>query len=368
MIEHRTRVLFLTKYTRNGASSRYRTFQYLPGLEQAGNQCHVIPLFDEAYLEHRYRSGRGRVRDILRALWQRLAALAKVERFDLVVIEYELLPYFPALLERWLAWHGVPYMADYDDALFHQYDLHKNWWVRGVLSKKISRVMRGARMVTVGNEYLADYARCAGAERVEVIPTVIDLERYSRPLAFEIPSTSFTIGWIGSPVTAKYLHMVANALGEVCANGNGRLQLIGSGPLELTGVSVAVQPWDDATELDQLKRFDVGIMPLPDDPWERGKCGFKLIQYMACGLPVVASPVGVNREIVEHGVNGFLAESQEDWVEALRCLRDDPVLRRRMGQAGRNKVEANYSLQVTGPRLAELINFAADARSSHVSR
>lgn len=363
MTQYGPRILLLTKYARNGASSRYRTFQYLPSLEQAGNHCHVIPLFDETYLEHRYRSGRGRVRDILRALLRRLAALAKVRRYDLVVVEYELLPYFPALLERWLGWLGVPYVADYDDALFHQYDQHKSWWVRRLLGKKISRVMRGARLVTVGNAYLADYARRAGAKGVEVIPTVVDLERYSRPLAFENPSTRFAIGWIGTPATAKYLQGVAPALGEVCIDGKGHLQIIGSGPFDLPGVTVEVIPWDESTEVDHLKRLDVGIMPLPDEPWERGKCGFKLIQYMACGLPVVASPVGLNSEIVEHGVNGFLAETQEDWELALRSLQGDAGLRQRMGQAGRIKVEERYSLQVTGPRLAALIKYAADNRS-----
>jgi glycosyltransferase involved in cell wall biosynthesis len=362
------RLLFLTKYSYNGASSRYRTFQYLPGLEQAGYQCRVMPLFDEAYLEHHYRTGKARMRDILRAMLRRVAALVQVRRFDLLVVEYELVPYFPAFLERWLRCLGVPYVVDYDDALFHQYDRNKSWWVRHLLGKKISCVMRGARLVTVGNEYLADYARRAGADRVEVIPTVVDLECYRPPLAFQFAGPSFTIGWIGSPTTAKYLEMVADALGEVCANGDGRLQLIGSGPIELPCLAVEVMPWDDATEVDLLKKFDVGIMPLPDEPWERGKCGLKLIQYMACGLPVVASPVGVNSEIVEHGVNGFLAESQEGWVQALRSLRDDPGLRQRMGQAGRKKVEERYSLQLTGPRLAELLKWAADTQSGSTCR
>ena len=114
-------------------------------------------------------------------------------------------------------------------------------------------------------------------------------------------------------------------------------------------------PWDEATEVDMLQQLDAGIMPLPDSPWERGKCGFKLIQYMACGLPVVASPVGVNREIVEQGVNGFFASTPEEWEQALRTLLLDTILRERMGQAGRKKVEERYSLQMTGPRLAALL-------------
>lgn len=355
MSPSRPNVLLLTKYARNGASSRYRSFQYLPWLEQAGIHCQAMPLFDEVYLVHRYASGRGEMGDILRAFVRRLAALARARRFDLVVIEYELLPYFPALLERWLRWLGVPYVVDYDDALFHQYDQHKNGWVRRLLGDKIAHVMRGAHLVTAGNAYLADYARRAGAKRVEIIPTVIDLERYPRALATQPPNSIFTIGWIGSPATAKYLQAIAPALAEVCADGKGRVRLIGSGPVDLPGVPVEVLQWDEATEVNTMQQFDVGIMPLPDEPWERGKCGFKLIQYMACGLPVVASPVGVNCEIVEPGVNGFLAGTTVEWAQALRTLLDDAGLRQRMGQAGRLKVEEGYSLQVTGPRLAELI-------------
>jgi glycosyltransferase involved in cell wall biosynthesis len=348
-------VLLLTKYARNGASSRYRSFQYLPWLEQAGIDCNVMPLFDEVYLVHRYQSGQGHAKDILRAFLRRVVALITARQFDLVVVEYELLPYFPALPEWWLRWLGVPYVVDYDDALFHQYDQHKNGWVRRLLGQKIAHVMRGAHLVTTGNAYLADYARRAGAKRVEIIPTVIDLERYPRAIATQPPNSIFTIGWIGSPATAKYLQAIAPALAEVCADGMGRVRLIGSGPVDLPSVPVEVLQWDETTEVNTMQQFDVGIMPLPDEPWERGKCGFKLIQYMACGVPVVASPVGVNCEIVEPGVNGFLARTTEEWAQVLRTLQDHGGLRQRMGQAGRLKVEEGYSLQVTGPRVAELI-------------
>jgi glycosyltransferase involved in cell wall biosynthesis len=299
-------VLFLTKCARNGASSRYRTFQYLPWLEQ-------------------------------------------------------LLPYFPPLLERALRWLRVPYVADYDDALFHQYDQHRSGWMRRLLGGKIARVMRGAHLVTAGNAYLADDARRAGAPRVEIIPTVIDLERYPPAGVKPASDTPFTIGWINSPSTAKYLQAIAPALADVCADGKGRVRLIGSGPVDLPGVPVEVLPWNEATEVDELKRLDVGIMPLPDGPWARGKCGFKLIQYMACGLPVVASPVGVNSEIVEQGVNGYLAGTTAEWVQALNALLLDGDLRKRMGQAGRKKVGQEYSLQVTGPKLAGLIKAVVGA-------
>lgn len=355
------RLWIFPKYTPAGASSRYRNYQYLPALQAAGFECVVSPLFDDAYLAHKYVHGRARLWDVVRALWRRLWAVLRVPKQALVLIEYELLPYFPALLERWLVWRGCRLVVDYDDALFHQYDEHRNPWVRRLLGRKIATVMRLAHTVVAGNEYLARYAQRAGAARVDIIPTVIDLRRYPAQ-ASQSSSDVFTIGWIGSPSTTEYLRVVAPALAEACKNGRARVRLIGAGPVELPGVPVEIVPWREDTEVSELHHFDVGIMPLPDEPWARGKCGFKLIQYMACGLPVVASPVGVNAEIVDHGVNGYLATSHDQWVEALEKLRVDHAERRRMGQAGRRKVEQHYCLQVAAPKLMGVI---AATRHAH---
>lgn len=353
MTSKRLNVLFLTKYTRSGASSRYRSFQYLPFLEQAGMTCEMQPLFGDDYLASRHRGGRGPKFNIIRAFLRRIGAVLKARNHDLVVIEYELLPYFPAIFERLLGWLGVRYVVDYDDALFHQYDRHRNPLIRMLLGGKIASAMKHADLVVAGNEYLADYARRAGARRVEIIPTVIDLERY--PLGLAKQDGPFTIGWIGQPTTAKYLQSIAPVLAEVCRDGAARLRLIGSGPVDLPGVDVEVLPWSSESEVALMHTFDVGIMPLPDEPWARGKCGFKLIQYMACGLPVVASPVGVNGEIVEEGESGFLASSPDEWQQALKALMADAGLRKRMGMHGRSRVEERYCLQVAAPKLALLL-------------
>ena len=360
------RVLFLTRYASNGASSRYRSFQYFPLLEQAGIECQVKPLFDELYLIHLYQFGRAHVGDIFRAFLRRLAVLLTVRSYELVVIEYELIPYFPAILERWLCWLGVSYLVDYDDAIFHRYDAHRNKLVRIFLGQKIAGVIRGASVVTAGNYYVANYARRSGASRVEIIPTVIDLQRYPLLPTKSSAGMPFVIGWIGSPTTAKYLQDIAPALAEVCAGGRGVVRLIGSGKVNLPDVPVEVVPWDESTELAELQKFDIGIMPLLDEPWERGKCGFKLIQYMACGLPVVASPVGENCQIVEHGVNGFLAGTPEQWEQALLTLLTDTNLRHRFGQTGRLKVEKHYCIQVTGPKVSALL--AASVSMGRIKR
>jgi murein biosynthesis integral membrane protein MurJ len=176
------------------------------------------------------------------------------------------------------------------------------------------------------------------------------------------------IVWIGSPTTAQYLQLLRLPLQALARTQAFVLRVVGSGEdeVDMPGVQVEVVAWSEATEVSSIGACDVGIMPLQDSPWERGKCGYKLIQYMACGLPVVASDVGVNPEIVQQGVNGFLARSHDDWLLALQQLLSDPSLRERMGQAGRQRVEQRYCLQRTGPRVVNWLRQAAEGAEAIV--
>jgi len=312
-----------------------------------------FPLFGDEYVRDLFARGKGGVFRIAVAYCRRVLRLLQAVKFDAVLLEYELFPWLPAWGEVLLKALRVPYVVDYDDAVFHRYDLHQDAFVRAVFGKKIDRVMRMATAVTVGNDYLAERAYRAGARRVEYLPTAVDLDRYLITPRTDTPT--YRIGWIGSPITARYLDLVRSALIEACGMGLGRVTVIGGGAGIPKGIPVESRAWSEDTEVAEIQRCDVGIMPLPDEPPERGKCGYKLIQYMACALPVIASPVGANRQIVEHGINGFLATTIPDWISALARLRDDHALRVRMGQVGRAKVEKEYSIQVTGPRLAALI-------------
>lgn len=351
------RVLALTRYGRTGASSRMRFHQYLPALEAAGIQVDMAPLFSDGYVRG-LQQGRRNPWEVLRAYAGRVGALRRAAGFDLLWIEKEVLPWLPAGLELALMSGRVPFVLDYDDAVFHGYDQHRSARVREWLAGKHPALMRRAALVVAGNHYLADFARAAGAARVEVVPTVIDLARYPAPgwagaRAGALP----TVGWIGQRATASFLAPLAPVFERLSAEGRARFAAIGIDTAAL-GLPMQSVPWTEATEVASISHFDVGIMPLVDEPFERGKCGYKLIQYMACSLPVVASPVGVNRQIVEHGVNGFLAETPAQWQEALQTLAADAGLRQRMGQAGRRKVEQQFCLQVTGPRLAGLLKDA----------
>ena len=346
-------VLLLTRYGRMGASSRLRSLQYVAWLEAAGMRCTVRPLFPDAMLEAKYRAGGYRPVEVLGAYGRRAWQLMRRHKFDLIWIEKEALPWLPASFERLLL-RGVPYVLDYDDAIFHNYDLHRSTWVRRLLGRRIDRLMEGASLVVAGNEYLAARACDAGAARVEVVPTVIDLGRYELRHTARRAMTPLRIVWIGSPSTVRYLAALSAPLLALTRRVAFSLRVIG-GELEIPGVEVECVPWLEATEAKVLAECDVGIMPLDDSPWERGKCGYKLIQYMACALPVVASSVGVNRQMVRDGENGFLADMESSWTARLAQLLSDGALRQAMGKAGRRRVETEYCLQRTAPALGELL-------------
>ena len=347
------RILLMSRHSRLGASSRIRSWQYVPGLKELGFDITVAPLLNEEYLRALY-SGEGKqLRSVAKAYRQRVWHLLKSRRYDLLWIEKELFPWLPAWIEVLISRIGCPYIVDYDDATFHTYDLYSSRSLRALMGGKIDTVMRHAALVIAGNDYLAERARSVGARRVECIPSVVDLRRY--PLYPKTADSCTTFGWIGTPITADQLQVIQPALAEVCKESQGRLALVGSGQIALADVPTEVHEWTESTEARHLRTFDIGIMPLIDEPFERGKCGYKLIQYMASGIPVVASPVGMNCQIVDEGTNGFLASTMAEWVYALSALRDDPDLRERMGAAGRRKVERQYCLQVTTPHLAKLL-------------
>ena len=359
------KVLVLTKYGRLGASSRMRLFQYLPFLEERGFQIKVASLFSDRTIRKLYGQSRTvnafRLLDIIR----RFAVLLIRDRCDLIWIEKELFPYLPSWAERWLSRGSAAMVADYDDAVFHCYDHHSNALIRRLLSGKIAKVMSLVDLVIAGNDYLRNYAVSAGASRVEVLPTVVDLARYT-PRAFGVSST-FSVGWIGTPLNARYLKPIMSALSVFCGEAKAKLVLVGAGPQPGLSINHRVEQWSEDGEVSLIKGFDVGIMPLPDEPFERGKCGYKLIQCMACGVPVVASPIGANSTIVREGVDGFLARTPDQWLSALRQMYLNPTLRASMSTAGRRRIEEHYALQVTAPRLGRLLTEVLESKTKSLS-
>ena len=349
------KLLFLTRYGRKGASSRLRAMQFVPYFESLGWTCDVSPLFVDANVDQ-LNSGSGRAALATAGYARRLTAVLRAGNYDLVWIEKELFPFVPSVAEHALRTLNFPYVADYDDAWFHRYDLHPSGMVRWALGGKIDAVMRNAALVIAGNSYLAERAAGAGAVHIETVPTVVDPARYSVNKPHD---DLVTVGWIGSPATAHYLQQLENALATVQERHGITVRLIGAGQRNLENVKTEIVEWTEESEVASVASLDIGIMPLPDDAWARGKCGYKLIQYMACGLAVIASPVGVNSEVVRHGETGFLASTNAEWIAALERLIVDKTLRRSMGMRGRQLVETDYSLEIMAPRLAEIFLSAA---------
>lgn len=342
------RVLALTKYGRAAASTRQRLLQFVPALAAAGFRVDVRPMLDDDYVAALATGERYPTARLLRAYPERFNALRKAQDYDLLWVYAELFPKLPAVFEALAIKAGPPVIYDADDAFFHDHELSF------LLREKLKPLIAGAAAVSAGNAYLADYARRWNAD-VHVIPTVVDTDVYTpSPRPNDGPPV---IGWIGSPSTWAYVRPYLPMLADLCAGGRARFRAVGAGKGAQGDrfEGMELREWSEAGEVADVQSMDIGIMPLPDEPWSRGKCGYKLIQYMACGLPAVASPVGVNSVIVTDRQTGTLARNDHDWRIALEHLITNSAERQRMGAAGRARIVADYSLATWAPRVVDLL-------------
>lgn len=351
------KVLALTRYGRSGASSRVRFYQFENELSKRGAEIDWSPLLGEGYLERLYAEGRRSIIDIFPRYLERVRVALSAKRYDVVWLEKEALPWMPSLLDPKTLCR-FKYIVDYDDAVFHTYDEHRNRFLRFFFGKKIDVVMRQAAHVIAGNDYIAGRALEKGCRNVTIIPSVVDAERY-RSRGETAEGRGAVIGWIGSPASQHLLSQIVPVLKQVTEDSGAYFVTVGARFERPLFARHLQMQWNEENEPELVSMFDVGIMPVVDAPFERGKCGYKLIQYMASGLPVVASPVGVNSRIVVHGETGYLATTNEEWFAALHslCKRKDDRLR--MGACGRRRFESNYSLSVAAPMLWEVMQAVA---------
>jgi glycosyltransferase involved in cell wall biosynthesis len=353
------RICALSLYSPLAASTRQRFMQYAPYLERVGINMEVIPLLDDAYVGNIGSGRRSDLKRLISTYARRIHMLITRRDFDLLWVHIELFPYLPFIFERLAFMPKVPVVVDMDDAFFHRYDAHPNRIVRAVLGNKFAPFLSRVAGCTAGNAYLHDYMS-GYCDNTIILPTVVDTNIYKPRETSPHNDGKPVIGWLGSPTTWQNVAPIV----PVILRSDAHFHVIGANggaPIESGITSIA---WSEAGEVPELQKMDVGIMPLIDLPFQRGKCGYKLIQYMACGIPVVASPVGVNSEIVSHGENGLLASSDEEWTEALNTLLSDASLRQKMGKMGRSIVEERYSLKVQQVRLA---NFLQSIISAHKS-
>jgi glycosyltransferase involved in cell wall biosynthesis len=356
-------VLALLPFSEEGASVRFRVSQFLPALSAAGFDVDLHPLFDTTLFRMLYRPGH--VAEKATALLARTLDRVKALRdhYDLALIHREAYPIGPPLIERWLA-KRVPIVYDFDDAVYLPNTSDANRMI-GFLKRpdKIAEVVRLSTEVMAGNAHLGNYAR-RYSSHVNVVPTCVDTTVW-RPAVDAVRSGPPVIGWIGTPTTTPYLMGLQDVFSALAKEHDFVLRVSGSvAPVEIRGVRVDNQPWTLPGEIALFNTCDIGVYPLPNDEWTLGKCGFKAIQFMACGVPVVASPVGVNNQIIEHGVSGLLANTEAEWRDHLRALLIDREIRQRIGAAGRARIEAQYSLHATAPAVVSV--FERAARTLHV--
>lgn len=341
-------VLFFTQ-GRRVPSSRFRVQQIVPRLRDAGWPCTIAAPHPSVHGDIGWSWVHGKRRELLRPLSviSRLFALPHIHNHEIVFIQRPLVRYGTIALEM-LVTRWRPSIFDMDDALFHN--------AFGLEGIQIRRIVDRVRHVIVGNSYLADFVN--RPEKTTIIPTVVDTDRYQpRP----DPDGQFTIGWTGISSNLRELDLIAKPLARVLAETKGKLLIVADrcDVPWLKKLPMEFVRWSPQTEVDALSRVHVGIMPLVDRPYNRGKCGFKLIQYMARGIPVVATPLGANAEIVRDGVDGWHARSPERWVEALIEMARNPERRQRSGIVARERIEQHYSIDAVVPLYLEVLERVA---------
>jgi glycosyltransferase involved in cell wall biosynthesis len=355
----RLRVLGMVPYPPDCApSQRFRLEQWMPHLAREGVEVVLRPFQDTALFETMALPGHvpRKALGMLAASWRRVADLADSATFDVVFLHREALSFGPAMLEHLLA-RRRPFVFDFDDAIWMPSSNPTNpiaQWLK--FQSKTASLCRLSSAVLAGNEYLATWAR-RHQQRTFVVPTTIDTETaYQAEKRHRDPGARPVVGWSGSSSTLKYLEAIRPALAELARQRPYRLLVIGNPPApSWPELDVEFRPWSSATEVANLLEMDVGLMPQPDEEWAEGKCGLKALQYMALGIPPVASGNGVLREIVRPGENGVLVHEPAGWADAIGQLLGDVALRARLGANAKQTVVERYSARVQAGRVATIL-------------
>lgn len=336
-------VLSLTRYGILGASSRLRSFQYFKKLAKSNFIVKNNAIIDDEMLSHRYGFLSYSYYSVLASYLRRF--FLKKSNFDILLVEKEVFPWAPYFLDKFFLRSSV-YVLDYDDAIFHYYDNSKYFFIRFFLGNKIDKLMKHSHLVIAGNSYILKRALNAGAKNVILLPTVVDLDKYDIYTNKIIKNNNTIIVWIGSPSTVKYLKILAEPLLLLSKKYDFTFRIIGA-DYDIPGVKTEICEWSELSEFNLLSTSTIGVMPLFNTKWELGKCAYKIIQYMACSLPVVASPVGANLDVLQDGITGFFAEDTSTWFATLETLILDKQLCNYLGSKGRLVVESKYSLEVS---------------------
>lgn len=342
-------ILFLLPYPLHRApSQRFRVENFLFLLDEQNKTYTLAPFMTEHIWRIIYQKGNimSKALGICQCFLKRWGlVLARANQYQYIYIHREAAPLGPPILEWFLAKVlGKKIIYDFDDAIWIPNISSENSIVALLKSFwKVASICKWSYKVSAGNNYLATYAQNSGAKQVLKIPTVVNtLSRYN--CLKKHHDGPLVLGWTGSHSTLKFLDDVIPIIQELQTKYEFTFLVIADKKPELKLKSWVFCPWNEQTEIEDLLKIDIGIMPLTQDKWSEGKCGFKLIQYLSLGIPAIAQSVGVNKLIVEHGVNGFMADTAAEWITSISSLLNDADLRQSMGMEGRRKVMEKYSI------------------------
>ncbi|GAB4375900.1 MAG: hypothetical protein Kow0075_02600 [Salibacteraceae bacterium] len=354
------RVLFVALHRPNRSpSQRYRFEQYLDYLSDQGIQSELSYLLDEEDDKAFYSKGRllSKAKILIKSYAKRLSDLKRLDHFDVVFVQREAFMTGTTFFEKAVHRIGEKMVFDFDDSIWIHNVSDANKYLNFLKNPaKTARIIGMAQKVVAGNKYLAQYALQYNDD-VVIIPTTIDTDRYKRKVPHSTaPDKPVIIGWTGSPTTIRHFELAVPVLKQIKQRYGERVafKVIGDDRYKNPELGITGIPWYAHSEVDDLQDVDIGIMPLPDDEWAKGKCALKGLQYMAVEIPAVMSPVGVNSEIIDHGTNGFLPAGHHEWVQILSQLIENPALRIEVGKAGRKTVERGFSVKANAEKYLNL--------------
>ncbi len=355
------RIVLFGNASAKNAGIRFRLLAWAARLEAEGHDCRICLLSSVADQERHY-DGRGRAGKLvylLRAWLRRWGQLRQVPGADVVFFRGPAFPYGPPIFERIARLLNPRIVFDIDDAIWEPPAHVDSPFVRFMDRGWVRTMCRLSRHAVVGNAHLADYVRQI-LPAITIVPTCVDLAAYTeKPVADAVADRPVVLGWTGLADNLGYLAAIAPALQAISHKHRIELFIATTRDYELEGVSVRNERWQMARQYDYFHEADIGLMPLHDSPRARGKCAFKALQYMASGVPVVVSPVGMNATVVQDGENGFLADTPAAWEAALERLIEDAALRQRLGRAARETVRQRYTFDVNYDAFKAALEAAA---------
>lgn len=346
------KVLFIVPYPSEGQSNRFRVEQYLPSLREKGIIYSLRPFCNSYVYRMLFKKGHyiKKVMFVLYFLLRRLRDIFSARSYDIVFIHREACPFDGYIFEWLFKFFGKKIVFDFDDSIFLKKPL------------KTRKTLEFSNYVIVGNKFLKEYALRYN-KNVMILPTCIDTLSY-KPVDRAPEKAGVVVGWIGTSFTSIYLSMLKDVYAALADKyKEAEFRIIGGHIDDFRLPSLACREWSLGSEVEDLQEFDIGVMPLFDDEMARGKCALKIIEYMAVGIPVVASQSGMNMDIVENGKDGFLVNNKMEWIERLSILIEDKDLRERMGRAGREKVERLYSVKSNEEKFIEILHKTCSSES-----